>query len=309
MNVKSEGHRPLNKDTVTLCFPDQEKSCFACCPPIRPAGYEHIQYRSIIARMLRENTAHFNRQKDEVSPVTGFSCWALGYVDQQYRLVGCLLHPAHHDGIDLRYRIDYHDKCRREVCHEAKTFSGLRNVEKNFWLHMAEGLDSFSFSSRKINPLFNMLQWGIPILGLVASEDIDRIFSWDGFLATYPFFATNLPPKANAYLIDRMITKETLHLLGRRPFGLEFEKFSKRLSADIKKTVITSTNSPYVHLLDLDSHFSDFLRLSCHIGRAEKKDVLLIRDRVDQEIDCFMRNVLCRVWRKRSSNSSMIGAR
>ena len=277
----------------SLCFPDTDKSCFACCPPIRPPGYEHIQYRPIIARMLRENTAEFKRQKDKVSPITGFSCWALGYVDKHYRQVGCLLHPAHHDGIDLRYRINYHDKCRREVCPEAQTFSKLKKGEKIFWLHLADGLDAFSFSSWKINPLFKMIQWGIAILRLLASEEM--IFTRDTFLATYPFFATNLPPRANAYLINRMITEETLHLLGRDTFRFEFEEFSKGLASDIKQTGMTSTNMPYVHLLDLDSHFSDFLRLSCHIVRAEKKDVLLIRNRIDQEIDCFMRDVLCRV--------------
>jgi len=282
-------------NTITLCFPDQEKSCFACCPPIRPAGYEHIQYRSIIGRILRENTAHFDKQKDKVSPITGFSCWALGYVDTHYRQVGCMLHPAHHDGIDLRYRIDYHDKCRREICPEARIFSELRKGEKIFWLQLTEGLDPFSFSSRKINPLFRMIQWGITVLRLLASEEIDRIFTWDVFLATYPFFATNLPPKANAYLINRMITKRTLHLLGEHPFRLEFEKFSKKLSDGLNQTAITPTKSPYVHQCDLDSYFSDFLRLSCHIGKAEKKAVLRIKNRVDREIDSFMKKILCRV--------------
>ena len=36
--------------TVSLCFPDEEKSCFACCPPIRAAGYEHIEYKNFINR-------------------------------------------------------------------------------------------------------------------------------------------------------------------------------------------------------------------------------------------------------------------
>ena len=75
----------------TLCFPDHEKTCFACCPPIRPAGYEHIRYKNIIRRMLRENNEDFLQTKMEIIPITGFSCWALGYLDKSHKLVGCLL--------------------------------------------------------------------------------------------------------------------------------------------------------------------------------------------------------------------------
>jgi len=84
--------------SVTLCAPDREKSCFACCPPIRPAGYEHILYEAIVKRMLRENTKAFARGETGPAPITGFSCWALGYLDPEYRRVGCLLHPLQNAG-------------------------------------------------------------------------------------------------------------------------------------------------------------------------------------------------------------------
>ncbi|MBL7211240.1 MAG: hypothetical protein ISS61_02540 [Desulfobacteraceae bacterium] len=58
----------------TLCLPDTEKNCFACCPPIRPAGYEHLQHTGIVKRMLRENTRAFAGKGAAISPITGFSC-------------------------------------------------------------------------------------------------------------------------------------------------------------------------------------------------------------------------------------------
>ena len=157
--------------TSSLCLPDKEKSCFACCPPIRPAGYEHIHYQNIIRRLLRENSQDFSKKVAGVIPITGFSCWALGYIDQGHRLIGCLLHPGQNHGRDLRYRVDYGNKCRREACQEAKIFSRMHGAERDFWLPLADGLDSFAYSSREKNPLFRILGWGGDILGIVAKAE------------------------------------------------------------------------------------------------------------------------------------------
>lgn len=100
--------RAVLQDDSTLCVPDARRSCFACCPPIRPAGYEHIQYRNMVMRMLRENTRDFAAGGGGL--ITGFSCWALGYLDEDFRQVGCLLHPARNHGQDLRYRVGYEEK-------------------------------------------------------------------------------------------------------------------------------------------------------------------------------------------------------
>ncbi|MFH0844586.1 MAG: hypothetical protein V1930_03855 [Pseudomonadota bacterium] len=116
----------------TLCFPDHEKSCFACCPPIRPAGYEHIQYRDILKRFLREDTESFKKRNDAIGPITGLSCWALGHMYNSFKQVGCMLHPAQNDGVDLRYRVDYGEKCSRETCREEKIFSKLDKNDRVF---------------------------------------------------------------------------------------------------------------------------------------------------------------------------------
>jgi molybdopterin-guanine dinucleotide biosynthesis protein A len=53
---------PARCSLADLCAPDGDKTCFACCPPIRPAGYEHVDHRAAVARMLRENTLSFRRK-------------------------------------------------------------------------------------------------------------------------------------------------------------------------------------------------------------------------------------------------------
>jgi hypothetical protein len=158
----------------TLCAPDQEKSCFACCPPIRPPGYEHLQYTNEIKRVLRENTASLRREEKSLLPITGFSCWALGHLDGGFKRIGCLLHPSQNGGEDLRYRVDYGDKCARESCLEAGIFARLCPEARNFWVRLSEGLDSFSYSSRTLNPLFRILGWGGAVLNLVATAERER---------------------------------------------------------------------------------------------------------------------------------------
>ena len=77
----------MAKTESSLCCPDDQKTCFACCPPIRPAAYEHIEFKNMIKRVLRENTASIDRQGRTVIPIRGYSCWALGYLDRGHKLV------------------------------------------------------------------------------------------------------------------------------------------------------------------------------------------------------------------------------
>lgn len=273
--------------TVTLCSPDSEKSCFACCPPIRPSHYEHIQYRPILERILRENRRAFDNSKNEIKPITGFSCWALGFLDNHYKRVGCLLHPLQNRGKDLRYRVDYGDKCRREVCPEEAVFSSLRVSIRHIWLHLSEGLDSFSYSSKHINPLFTMMGWGKYLLQRIASEESQAIVSWDTFLQTYPFFSTELKPRGHAYLLTRLIRRKGFHLLKSDAFRSEFEALSSDLSQRIGLGINPRPDGAFVHLLDFDPHFLDFLRLCVKILRLHKEDAVHLKRIVDKEVDHF----------------------
>ena len=270
---------------ASLCAPDQEKTCFACCPPIRPALYEHIQYRGIVQRILRENTAVFQPESREVLPITGFSCWALGYLDPECRSVGCLLHPARNGGEDLRYRVDYADKCRRETCPEATVFSRLQPDAQRFWLHLARDLDSFSYSSRKCNPLFLMMNWGTTLLAVIPEEEKYAMRSWPEFVMRYPFFSTAISPRGHAYLINRLVGINGLRLLRSEAFGLYLKGLSRRILERIGAQWPPPGTGHPVHRLDLDRDFLDFLRLSARIKRLPRQEALRIKEMVDQELD------------------------
>jgi hypothetical protein len=271
----------------TLCAPDNEKSCFACCPPIRPPGYEHLQYTNEIKRVLRENTASLRREEKSISPITGFSCWALGYLDGGFKRIGCLLHPSQNDGEDLRYRVNFGDKCARESCVEAGIFAHLSSEVRTFWLRLSEGLDSFSYSSRTLNPLFRILGWGSPLLNLVAMAEKERDLGGDPILETYSFFKTTLSARANAYLLKAVIDSKNLHLLKDRRFKGGFEELSRRLKKQLPQKVLSRSAAPYVHLLHLDSDFLDFLRLGGHILKADEEEAVSLKEFVDQELAEF----------------------
>lgn len=271
----------------TLCFPDNQKSCFACCPPIRPPGYEHIQYSHIIKRMLRENTADYDSMHP-VRPIIGYSCWGLGYLDPDYRLVGCLLHPAQNQGRDLRYKVNYRDKCQRESCPDSKIFMELDVLSRKFWLNLSNGLDSFAYSSRSKNILFNLMGWGSEILHLIASQEKDVFFTRQLFLKTYPFFKIPLNPKANAYLLQQSINKNNLDLLKYKSFGDHFLTFATRLTEKLKnRRQIKSKDAPFTHLLELDLKWLDFLRLALGIRKIHKVEALELQKEVARAIDHF----------------------
>lgn len=267
----------------SLCVPDSLKSCFACCPPIRPAGYEHIQYRAIIARVLRENTSAFQKECNRTTPIRGFSCWALGYLDASRLLIGCLLHPAVNGGEDLRFRVGYGDKCRRESCPEAGEFLRLVPAERRLWLRLADGLDSFEYSSRLRNPLFTMLAWGADVLRLIPLREPVAGDGGKAFLAAFPFFSTGMNPRGNAYLLRRIIARKGAGPLREASFPERFEEFSREVSEEARKAAgPPREDAPYTHRLVMDRSFLDFLRLSAGLRRIHQEQAEDMKRRVDR---------------------------
>ncbi len=288
-------------ESPTLCFPDTEKACFACCPPIRPAGYEHIQHLNIVRRILRENSQAF-KDAEGIIPITGFSCWALGYTDRYHRLVGCLLHPAQNGGADLRYRTGYGEKCKREVCPEAKVFSELESREKMFWLQLTDGLNAFSYSSRNHNPLFKMMNWGQYLLKLIPHHEQYKAFTTESFFQSYPFFSSRRAPKADVYMIKWLIEREGPRVLKGKTFLSEFEVFSGKISKELHQgeqksnrplpaSVKGTRRRDFTHLLDLDPDFLDFLRISARITKITQEDALALKRLVDDELEGFRSNL------------------
>lgn len=162
---------------ASLCSPSPLLSCFACCPPIRPRNYDHLDHEAILKREFRANRLDYLRNGPMFRPIVGFSCWALGFLDEEGRRAGCLLHPSRNGGQDLRFLIDYGEKCARESCRAAKAFERLSAEVQDFWISLVGDFDSFLFSSRRTNPLFHILLWGPPVLERLHREAMDENWS------------------------------------------------------------------------------------------------------------------------------------
>ena len=285
----------MDGNKETLCFPDTRKTCFACCPPIRPAGYEHVLHAGMVKRTLRENTAAFDPEERTIRPITGFSCWALGYLDLEFRLVGCLLHPARHSGEDLRFRIDYGEKCRRETCPEARIFDRLEPDTRAFWLHLADDLDAFSYSSRTQNPLFHLLNWGPELLTMVAGDAPQAVHSAQSLPEAYPFFTSHLHPRAMAWPVARLILLKGTGLLRDPAFALRLAPFLAALADALRKEAgpyPDPPSAPPVHRLPEDPAFLDFLRLYVDIRRLTPERARTLKERADRNLSEFARRVL-----------------
>lgn len=264
----------------SLCVPDEEKSCFACCPPIRPAGYEHVQYKNIIKRMLRENTLSFQPER---KPITGFSCWALGYIDKDFKRIGCLLHPARNKGVDLRKLTGYGEKCRRESCAEARIFGCLKYRTKSFWLQLTGDLDSFSYSSRIINPIFRLLRWGKSVLEDIAKRENYGRIELSLLKEKYPFLKSRVDPRGIAYPVKLALEKGKV---------VKLSEIEDLMATIRNRYEICSTSGSdktfYVHILEMDKDFLDFLRL----GLSVKEIVPVLAVRIKNNVD-YMLSKMC----------------
>ncbi len=100
----------------SLCQPDTTKSCSACCGLY---NYLNSGRKELVHRLARR-TAHFRTIDHDEASLRRFSQWVkasepqeklfqtiyncefVGFVDQDQRRVGCLLHPEVNKGVDLR---------------------------------------------------------------------------------------------------------------------------------------------------------------------------------------------------------------
>lgn len=141
-----------NDASIHLCQPDGGKSCAACCGIYNYADSS----REALAARLRARTERFRREVRGPGDLADFSrrtreaedqakrfevihcCEYAGFLDDDERRVGCLLHPARNGGADLRGVSFY----GRELCegHLCPSYHFLGRAEK---LALIDGMDDW----------------------------------------------------------------------------------------------------------------------------------------------------------------------
>ncbi|MBU1740507.1 MAG: hypothetical protein KKC37_03110 [Proteobacteria bacterium] len=190
--------------SITLCLPDDDRSCFACCPPIRPAGYDHLDWETSLRRLLVDNTERFQTSGPRQEIITGYFCWALGFLDRAGKRIGCLLHPAQNQGRGLRHLTGYGDKCRRESCPQTKVFTGLTAEQRTCLMGLADGLDSFEYSSPKKNLMWAGLSWGSVVMAALTELEQGRPIA-PARLREFCPVLTRPDPDGRSYVLGRLI--------------------------------------------------------------------------------------------------------
>jgi hypothetical protein len=103
---------------MNLCRPDDQKSCAACCGlyniPIatRPTLLKNLETRTILFRQIERSVEEIEKYEDLIRASGAVSrvddaihvCEFTGFLDEAFRIVGCLLHPSSpgNRGVDLR---------------------------------------------------------------------------------------------------------------------------------------------------------------------------------------------------------------
>jgi hypothetical protein len=165
--------------------------------------------------------------------------------------------------------------------------SWLSTRARHFWLHQAHGLDSFQYSSRQFNPLFHLLGWGPALLGLMASKTQEQHLTRDDLSRVYPVLATDLNPRANAYLLERIVLNSRFSRIGTEIFSWKFEQFSGSIMSWLRK-IPWETNAPYTHLLPLDPLFVNLLRLGAGIRKIREDAAKSLQTEVDKALHHFI---------------------
>ena len=127
---------------ISLCHPDDTKSCGACCGLYNWIDHSRAQVTECANRRTDIFLSGMAHGKDLVTVKAELqaadsseslfevihNCPFVGFVDQGRRQVGCMIHPVHHDGRELRDISLY----GAELCngHECPSHQVLTAVER-----------------------------------------------------------------------------------------------------------------------------------------------------------------------------------
>ncbi len=272
----------------SLCFPDGKKNCFYCCPPIRDPEADSLDQLAEKIRIFRLNRRNLPGNRQNAGEIRGDSCWGLGFLDAEEKLIGCLLHPHQNQGVDLRHATGYRSKCAGTLCQEAVVFSRLNPVRQQFYLALSEGMDSFHYSSRRANPLMKILPWGAPVLEAIFFFEQGRPLARMDFISRYGFFWNELNYRLDAWLAGEIIKRYGLKVIIANP--RKFLDFRRRLLSRLQQKINKKADNPPilpVHQLSIPLEFSRLLKFGLNLWEASAVKVGKLQEVILQEVERF----------------------
>ncbi len=274
---------------TSLCFPDTEKSCFYCCPPIRDPEADPLNNIEERRAALRANCKNLRANIARAQEISGESCWGLGFLDNDEKQAGCLLHPLRHDGVDLRHLTGYQFKCANALCREALVFAELNPDEQKFCLNLCRDMNSFTYSSRS-NPLMQLLSWDTGIVQFVIG---DSHRNETPFIERYSFLWQQLDFRLDSYLTYEIFKRAGVDCLRDRL--QHFIILRKQLITELKDLQndpalknFTDTTLIPTHKLDIPLSLSRLLKFGATLWELPAASRELILNRTGKTVEKFL---------------------
>ncbi|MEA1923875.1 MAG: hypothetical protein U9N63_14630 [Pseudomonadota bacterium] len=295
---------------ASLCFPDQEKSCFYCCPPIRDPEADPLDAIDEKIQLLRKNRKELQKNLDNPHEISGEECWGLGFLDDQEKQAGCLLHPLRHQGRDLRHLTGYQFKCANALCREALVFAELSEVEQKFCLTLCRNMDSIHYSSRR-NPLMRLLAWDQEMVQVIIRESLEKELNvspeekekektggdshpnsnLSNFLADYEFLWQELDFRLDGYLALRIAEQKGCNFLRHNLKNYIHLRYD--IIVDLKNNSnlrpTSSTHLIPAHKLKIPLNLSRLLKFGADLWElppASEKEILQL---IEEKLTPFFR--------------------
>jgi hypothetical protein len=245
--------------------------------------------------LFRKNRERYLKATPSFQPIDGWSCWGLGYLDDEKRKVGCLLHPMHNEGQDYRFLVDYGDKCSRELCLQAETFNHLMEEEKALSLRLTEGMNSFEYSSRKANPLFSLLLWREPLVRAICAEEKGARLERETFVEKYRVFLQILSFRQDSFLVQHVVETKGLKPFFNKAFLKQYEEFRDALFLRYRNEEERrlpegrgTRTLPYVHELPISAACSRMLKFGLNVWRSDPEELGRLLGKIEGEVDTFI---------------------
>ncbi|MCK5681261.1 hypothetical protein KAI46_10680 [bacterium] len=271
---------------ASLCFPDNNKSCFYCCPPIRNPEADPLDNIEGRCRELRLNRKKLPENIALAEEISGEICWGLGFLDDAEQQAGCLLHPLRHGGDDLRHLTGYQFKCANALCREAMIFAELNQNEQQFCLSLCQEMDSFTYSSRS-NPLMRLLAWETEMVKLIISDSNKDSST---FSARYGFLWQQLDFRLDGYLALEIAERGGVNFLRNNLANLTLYRDKlivelKEIKSDLPPNALLDTPLIPTHKLAIPLSLSRLLKFGADLWELPAPSSKLILSRTEQTLE------------------------
>lgn len=228
---------------IHLCQPDPGKSCGACCGIY---NYADSSKESLLKRLGRR-TEYFRKSVRKPEDVSRFlhmvkmledqakiydviyTCEYLGFLDDDRKKVGCLLHPLQNHGVDLRDASFYgRDLCHGHFC---PSYHSISREEKQSLIAIIDDWYLYGLCVTDIDLVkeyFRMIADGIaemPAPRKFRNSGLKEIaLRFFSFKVTWPFRSSAVN-RFGKYYFDG--SQYMIHHIDYRALGCEVSRFDR----------------------------------------------------------------------------------